>query len=43
MFEEFVGLVDGLALLSDCFVVFFCIHGTLDGVSFLLPDVVRGL
>ncbi len=32
MFEEFVGVVDGLASLSGYFVVLFCVHGTLNGV-----------
>ncbi len=32
MFEEFVGVVDGLASLSDYSVVLVCAHGTLDGV-----------
>ncbi len=34
VFEEFVGVVDGLALLSDHCIVLSGAHGTLDGVSF---------
>ncbi len=41
--EEFVGIMDGLALLSDHFVVLFCAHCTLDGLSFLHSCVVCGL
>jgi hypothetical protein len=43
MFEEFVGEVDGLALLFDYCVVFLGTHGVLYGVSFLLAIVIRGL
>ncbi len=43
VFEEFVGVVDGLALLSDYCVVFFGAHGALNGVSFLVAGVVYGL
>jgi hypothetical protein len=41
VFEEFVGEVDGHALLSDECVVFFSTHGALDGVSFLLAIVIN--
>ena len=42
-FEEFVGVFDGLASLSDHCVVFLCAHGALDVVSFLVAVVVYGL
>ncbi len=43
VFEEFVRVVDGLALLSDEGVVFFGAHGALDGVSFMASYVVYSL
>ncbi len=43
MFEEFVGVMDGLALLSDLCVVVLGAHYALDVVSFLVAGVVYGL
>jgi hypothetical protein len=43
VFEEFVGEVNGLAVLSYKCVVFLGAHGALDGVSFLVAGVVCGL
>ena len=43
VFEEFVGVVDGLALLSDKSVVFLGAEGALDVVSFLVSCVIYGL
>ena len=43
VFEEFVGVVNRLAVLSYKCVVFLGAHGVLDGVSFLVAGVVCGL
>ncbi len=43
VFEEFVGVVYGLAVLSNQCVVFLGAHGELDGVSFLVAGVICGL
>ncbi len=43
VFEEFVGVMNGLTVLSHKCVVFLSAHGALDGVSFLVAGVVCGL
>ncbi len=43
VFEEFVGEVDGHALLSSECVVFFSTHGAFDSVPSLLAIVISGL
>ena len=43
VFEEFVGVVDGLALLSNKSVVFLGAEGALDVVSFFVSCVIYGL
>ena len=40
MFEYFVGILYGFALLSDYFVMFFCAHSTLYCGTLCLADVV---